>query len=102
MPAGVIGLEVEPNPNRAPDDPNKMTPDGTLYYLVEGPIGPTRGSGFDYALSYSYQLLGGVPIGMSFFAFPNAGAGFGLNYSACPRRWNHGTGTMPLSKLAPF
>jgi hypothetical protein len=59
----------------------EYTADQNMYYLVDGPDGPTRGAGFAYQLTYDV-----LPSGQ-FDMHPEPNAGFFgfLSYSPCPR-----------------
>jgi hypothetical protein len=66
-PADTIGVEY--------------TPDGHMYYLVNGPTGPVRGAGFAYQLTYDV-----LPTGqLNMHPAPNAGFFGTASVSPCPR-----------------
>jgi hypothetical protein len=76
-PADAIGLEF---------DPVSGTPaSGNAYYLVSGPTGPVRGSGFAYQLTYDVSGGGASgPLQLNVHPTPNSGWGGSIRYSPCP------------------
>jgi hypothetical protein len=57
-----------------------------MYYLITGPMGPVRGSGFSYELTYDISPLGTQAFQLNIHPAPNAGFGGSPRYSACPRQ----------------
>jgi hypothetical protein len=67
-------------------DGGTRCPSGDMYFLVQGPSGPVRGSGFAYQWTYDVSPEGGSG---SYYQFsmhpaPNGGQGSSLLYSPCP------------------
>jgi hypothetical protein len=81
-PSDVIGVEF--GPASTEPTPWGSTVGGDLYYLVSGPSGPERGSGFAYQLKYDVGPSGSS-VQLSIHPTPNSGFGGTLRYSACPR-----------------
>ncbi len=81
-PSDVIGVEFGPA-STAPTA-NGSTVGGDLYYLVAGPSGPQRGTGFDYQLKYDVSQSGSL-LQLNIHPTPNSGFGGSIRYSACPR-----------------
>ena len=83
----------------------EYTADQHMYYLVDGPNGPTRGAGFAYQLTY--EVLDGGQLDMH--PVPNATFFGSLSYSPCPREiqiapfaYNEaGSNLVPLPDAAP-
>ena len=51
-------IGVEYGPASAEPTANGSTVGGNMYYLVAGPNGPVRGTGFDYQLTYDLSGTG--------------------------------------------
>jgi hypothetical protein len=88
LPADVIGLEFGPASigDASCVAITQTGPDcggGNLYYLVNGPSGPVRGSGFAYQLTYNIAYSSGS-YGLSIHNGPNSGLGATFRYSPCP------------------
>jgi len=80
-PADVIGVEFGPGSSEPRG--SGLTVGGDLYYLVSGPSGPERGSGFDYQLKYDVSASGSL-LQLNIHPAPNSGFGGSIRYSACP------------------
>jgi hypothetical protein len=78
-PSDAIGVEFTPG-SSAPTA-GGSTAGGNMYYLVQGPSGPTRGAGFNYQLTYDVSPEGQFNVHPA----PNSGFWLRLKYSACPR-----------------
>ena len=100
MPADVIGFEVIPSETPGAQ-PSGWWTDGSLFYLVDSPSGPTRGSGFDYQVSYRLLPFSN-PKEWALFQYPNSVFGSAFTFSACPRRWTFASGTAGSASLAPL
>jgi hypothetical protein len=81
-PADVIGVEYGPASTAA--TANGSTVGGNMYYLVAGPSGPVRGSGFAYQLTYDISPEGPSSFQLNMHAAPNSGFSGGVRYSPCP------------------
>jgi hypothetical protein len=62
----------------------EFAPGGTLYFLVEGPTGESRGAGFAYEWTYDVDTSDGV---YQLDLHPTADSGWSstIRYSPCPR-----------------
>jgi hypothetical protein len=81
-PADVIGIEYGPA-STAPTA-NGSTVGGNMYYLVAGPSGPVRGSGFAYQLTYDISPEGQSSFQLNMHAAPSSGFAGSVRYSPCP------------------
>jgi hypothetical protein len=70
----------------APTD-GGSTVGGDMYYLVAGPSGPQRGSGFAYQLKYDISPEGPAAFQLNMHPAPNSGFGGAFRYSPCPREF---------------
>lgn len=52
-PGNVVGIEIARSSVRSAEEPRIV--DGNLYFLVDGPDGPVRGTGFAYRSTYSVE-----------------------------------------------
>ena len=84
-PSDVIGVEFGPA-STAPTD-GGSTVGGDMYYLVAGPSGPQRGSGFAYQLKYDISPEGPAAFQLNMHPAPNSGFGGAFRYSPCPREF---------------
>jgi len=83
-PSDAIGIEFGPGSTALTG--NGWTVGGAAYYLVQGPSGPVRGTGFDHQLTYNVADETAVSGGFQFNLYKSAGtftAG-SLRYSPCP------------------
>ncbi len=86
-PADAIGVEFEavPVPDASCDYGSVTCPRGNMYFLVQGPSGPVRGSGFSYEWTYDAYPEG--PTWPQLFTHPTPNSGVSessLLYSSCP------------------
>jgi hypothetical protein len=81
-PSDAIGVEFTPG-SSAPTA-RGSTVGGNMYYLVQGPSGPVRGSGCNYQLTYDISPEG-TSYQFNVHPDPNSGFVLRLKYSACPR-----------------
>jgi hypothetical protein len=81
-PADVIGIEY----GSASSVPTASgsTVGGNMYYLVAGPSGPVRGSGFAYQLTYDISPEGPSSFQLNMHPAPNSGFAGSVRYSPCP------------------
>jgi hypothetical protein len=81
-PTDVIGVEF--GPASSEPTPGGGTVGGDMYYLVAGPSGPVRGSGFAYQLTYDVSSSGSS-FQLNMHPAPNSGFGGTFRYSPCPK-----------------
>jgi hypothetical protein len=81
-PADVIGVEYGPASSSL--TANGTTVGGNMYYLVAGPSGPIRGSGFAYQLTYDISPEGPSSFQLNMHPAPNSGFPGSVRYSPCP------------------
>ena len=81
-PADVIGVEYGPASGAL--TANGSTVGGNMYYLVAGPSGPVRGSGFAYQLTYDISPEGPSSFQLNMHPAPNSGFAGSVRYSPCP------------------
>jgi hypothetical protein len=104
LPADVIGMEFGP---AGPEtNPAGTTTGGALYLLIQGPSGPVRGTGNEYAIKYDVSDEGPLRYQLNIHPFcGGTSCGFGgqFSYSAAPKllefQVDFGTGEVGL---APF
>jgi hypothetical protein len=95
VPSDTIGVEFAP-----PPDADASFPEGNLFFLTRGPAGPVRGVGFEYQQTYVVSE-GVLYCHMSY----NAGDGWEIKYSPCPREWQieySYSGPIRQATLVPF
>jgi hypothetical protein len=80
-PHDAIGIEFGPASRDL--TASGSTVGGKLYYLVAGPSGPVRGSGFAYQLTYDISPEG-TSYQINVHPTPNSGFWIRLRYSPCP------------------
>jgi hypothetical protein len=89
-PSDVIGVEY--GPASYATTVNGSTVGGNMYYLVQGPSGPVRGSGFAYQLTYDVSPEGPGSFQLNMHPAPNSGFGGSFRYSPCPTQfWMQGS-----------
>jgi hypothetical protein len=97
-PADAIGVEYTSVTGDAADAAcynAGTTCGGQMYFLVQGPSGPVRGTGFDYELTYDVSPEG-TSYQLNMHPAGGGGIGGGFAYSPCPREFLiDGYGTNP-------
>ena len=85
-PTDALGVEFTPGTVGDACGPNGGTGcgGGNMYYLVEGPGGLTRGSGFAYQLTYDVAWEGGGDFAFNMHPSANSGSSASIRYSPCP------------------
>jgi hypothetical protein len=95
-PADVIGIQYGPGSTAPTGD--GVTVGGLMYYLVDGPSGPTPGEGFAYQLTYNIGVVDGTAFQLDMKSSLGAFGG-GFIYSPSPRELELDNDTSVLTVL---
>ena len=86
-PSDAIGIEFGPGSSAAASNGGGWTVGGDAYYLVQGPTGPVRGTGFAYQSTYSVADVTAVNGTFQFnlYSGPGRFTPGHVRYSPCPK-----------------
>ena len=104
-PRGVVGIEIDAAMvSQVGPDGGATLESGNAYYLVSGPSGPVRGTGFGYLLTYDIDMWAtdsGNRAYLAVHAAPGAGFAGVVRHSPCPLVLEIDVGS-PGAVLVPF